>query len=42
MAKQEYKSVRNKFTDGLRLKRLKEQNKNFNAEAFSGCLTPGL
>ena len=39
MAKQEYKSVRNKFTDGLRLKRLKEQNKNFNAEAFSGCLT---
>ena len=31
-----------KNTDGLRLKRLKEKNENFDAEAFSGCLTLGL
>ena len=42
MAKQEYKRERKKFTDGLRLKRLKEQNENFDPEEFSGCLTLGL
>jgi len=42
MAKREYKRERKKFTDGLRLKRLKEQNENFDPEEFSGCLTLGL
>jgi hypothetical protein len=42
MAKQEYKRELKKFTDGLRFKRLREQNKNFDAEEFSGCLTLGL
>jgi hypothetical protein len=42
MAKQEYKRERKKFTDGLRLKWLKDQNDNFDPEAFSGCLTLGL
>ena len=42
MAKQEYKRERKKFTDGLRLKRLKDQNDNFDPEEFSGCLTLGL
>ena len=42
VAKQEYKRVRKKITDGLRLKGLKEQNKKIDAEAFSGCLTLGL
>ncbi len=42
MAKQEYKRERTKFTDGLPLKWLKDQNKNFDAEGFSGCLTLGL
>ncbi len=42
MAKREYKRERKKFTDGLCLKRLKEQNKNFYPEEFSGCLTLGL
>ena len=42
MAKQEYKRERKKFTDGLRLKRFKDQNENFDAEGFSGCLTLGL
>ena len=39
MAKREYKRERKKFIDGLRLKRLKDQNDNFDQEAFSGCLT---
>ena len=39
---QEYKRERKKFTDGLRLKRLKDQNDNFDPEEFSGCLTLGL
>jgi hypothetical protein len=42
MAKSEYKKERKKFTDGLRFKRLREQNENFDAEGFSGCLTLGL
>jgi hypothetical protein len=42
MAKQEYKREHKKITDGLRLKRLKDQNNNFDPEAFSGCLTLGL
>jgi len=42
MAKQEYKRERKKFTDVLRLRRLKDQNNNFNPEEFSGCLTLGL
>ena len=42
MVKQEYKRERKKITDGLRNKRIKEQNKNINAEGFSGCLTLGL
>ena len=42
MAKSEYKKERKKFTDGLRFKRLREQNENFDAEVFSGCLTLGL
>jgi hypothetical protein len=40
MAKHEYKRERKKITDGLRFKRLREQNKNL--EGFSGCLTLGL
>jgi len=42
MVKQEYKRERKKFTDGLRNKRIQEQNKNIDAEGFSGCLTLGL
>ena len=42
MAKREYKRERKKFTDGLRLKRLKEQNENFDPEEFTGCKTLGL
>ena len=42
MAKQEYKRERKKITDGLHLKRLKDQNDNFDPEAFSGCLLLGL
>jgi hypothetical protein len=42
MAKQECIRERKKITDGLRLKRLKEQNENFDPEEFSGCLTLGL
>ena len=42
MAKQEYKKMRKKITDGLRMKRLKDQNNNFDPEAFSGCLKNGL
>jgi hypothetical protein len=42
MAKREYKRERKKITDGLRLKRLKDQNDNFDPEEFSGCLTLGL
>jgi len=42
MVKQEYKRERKKITDGLRIKWLKEQNKNYDGEEFSGCLTLGL
>ena len=39
MAKQEYQKERKKITDGLRMKGLQDQNNNYDAEAFSGCLT---
>ena len=42
LAKQECKWERKQITDGLRLKRLKDQNENFDVEGFSGCLTLGL
>ncbi len=42
MTKQEYKRERKKFTDGLRLKRLKDQSDNFDPEVSSGCLSLGL
>jgi len=42
MTKQEYKRECKKITDGLRLKRLKDQIDNFDPEEFSGCLTLGL
>jgi len=42
MAKQEYKREHKKITDGLHIKRLKEQKENYNAEEFTGCLTLGL
>jgi len=38
MAKQECKRERKKITDGLCIKRLKEQNENYDAEEFSGCV----
>jgi len=42
MAKQEYTRKRKKITDGLPMKRLNDQNDNFDPEAFSGCLKNGL
>jgi hypothetical protein len=39
MAKQEYKKEQKQFTDGLRMKRLQDQNDNYNKKAFSGCST---
>ncbi len=42
MAKQEYKRKRTKFTDEMRMERVKDQNDNFDPEAFSGCLKNGL
>jgi hypothetical protein len=42
MVKREYKREPKTFTDGLHLKRLKDQNDNFDPEEFSGCLTLGL
>jgi hypothetical protein len=39
LAKKEYTKERKKCTDGLQMKRLKDQNKDYEAESFSGCLT---
>jgi hypothetical protein len=39
LAKKEYTKERKKYTDRLRMKRLKDQNKDYEAESFSGCLT---
>jgi hypothetical protein len=38
LAKKEYTKERKKYTDGLRMKRLKDQNKEYKPESFSGCL----
>ncbi len=38
LAKKEYTKERKKYTDGLRIKRLKDQNKEYEPESFSGCL----
>ncbi len=41
-AKSEFKKKRKKYTDGLRVKRLKENNDDYKPESFSGCLAPVL
>jgi hypothetical protein len=38
-AKSEFRKVRKKYTDGLRIKRLKENNEKYEPESFSGCLS---
>ncbi len=38
LAKKEYTKECKKYTDGLRMKRLKDQNKEYEPESFSGCL----
>ena len=40
--KNEYKKERKKYTDGLRMKRLKDLNDDYEVEYFSCCLTPVL
>ncbi len=37
-AKSEFKKVRKKYTDALRVKRLKENHDEYEPESFSGCL----
>jgi hypothetical protein len=37
-AKSEFKKVRKKYTDALRVKRLKENNEEYEPESFYGCL----
>ena len=37
-AKSEFKNVRKKYTDGLRMERLKENNEEYELESFSGRL----
>jgi hypothetical protein len=37
-AKSEFKKVRKKYTDGLQMKQLKENNEEYEPESFSGCL----
>jgi hypothetical protein len=39
-AKIEFRKVRKKYTDGLQIKRLKENNEEYKPESFSGCLAP--
>jgi hypothetical protein len=39
MTKQEYKKESKKYTDGIQMKRLKDQNDNYDVESFSGCLS---
>ena len=41
-AKSEFKKVRKKYTDALRMKRLKENHDEYEPEYFSGCLAQGL
>ena len=41
-AKSEFKKVRKKYTDALRMKRLKENHDEYEPESFSGCLALGL
>jgi hypothetical protein len=41
-AKSELRKLRKKYTDGLRIKRLKENNEEYKPESFSGCLAPFL
>jgi hypothetical protein len=41
-AKSEFKKKRKKYTDALRVKRLKENNDDYEQESFSGCLTTVL
>jgi hypothetical protein len=38
-AKKEYKRERKRYTDGLRMKRLNVQNKDFEMDSFTGCLS---
>ena len=38
-AKSEFRKVRKKYTDGLQIKRLKENNEEYELESFSGCLS---
>ncbi len=38
LAKKEYTKERKKYTDGLQMKRLKDQNEEYEPESFSGCL----
>ena len=42
VAKTEFRKVRKKYTDGLRIKRLRENNEEYEPESFSGCLSPFL
>jgi len=37
-AKSEFRKVRKKYTDGLQIKHLKENNEEYEPESFSGCL----
>ena len=37
-AKSEFRKVRKKYTDGLRMEHLKENNEEYEPESFSGCL----
>ena len=37
-AKSEFKKVRKKYTDGLQIKGLKENNEEYKPESLSGCL----
>jgi hypothetical protein len=38
-AKKEYKRKRKRYTDGLRMKPLNAQNKDFEPDSFTGCLS---
>ncbi len=38
-AKKEYKRERKQYTDGLRMKHLNAQNKDFEPDSFTGCLS---
>ena len=39
LAKKKYTKERKKYTDGLQMKRLKDQNEEYESESFTGCLT---